>query len=128
MSGHAWINRIGLISVLGWPWVATASDGAWHYRLDQAREKQQANFCDSKQSIEEIAAIFARFGPRSGYAALSESAHCKVAVHSFTPRKVLTSVTISKGEPGEYTLQFLEVENNHGEVMYLVTTRDVIAE
>ncbi len=126
MSGRAWINRIGLISVIGWS--STASGGDWHYTVDQIREKQQANFCDNKTSIEEIAGIFDRFGARSGYAALSASPHCRVAVHSFTPRRILTSVTNTKGEPGEYTLQFVEVENDRGDVMYMMTTRDVLVE
>ena len=126
MSGHAWINRIGLISVLGWS--SAASGDTWHYTLDQVREEQQANFCDSKKSIEEIAGIFNTSGPRSGYAALSASPDCRVTVHSFTPRRILTTVTISKGKPGEYTLRFVEVENDRGDVLYMVTTRNVVAE
>ena len=115
-------------SVIGWSSLAAAAGGGWHYTIDQARENQQANFCNSKESVEEIAGIFDRSGPRTGYAALSAASNCGIAVHSFTPRRVLTTVTISKGKPGEYMVRFVEVENDHGDVMYLVTTRDVVAE
>jgi hypothetical protein len=37
-------------------------------------------------------------------------------------------VTISQGKPGEYMVRFVEVEDDDGDVMYLVTTRDVVAE
>jgi hypothetical protein len=128
MSGFTWIRRISLVSVTAWPSIAPAADGTWHYTIDEAREKQQANFCTSRKSVDEVAGIFDRLGPRPGYAALSASPDCAVKVQTFTPRRVLTSVTISKGKPGEYSLRFVEVENDHGDVMYLVTTRDVIGE
>lgn len=128
MSGRAWVKRACGLSVIGWSSLAAAPGGSWHYTIDQPREQQQANFCHSKEGVEEIAGIFNRFGPRPGYAALSASPDCGVAVHSFTPRSVLATVTISKGEPGEYMVRFVEIENDHGDVMYLVTTRDVVAE
>ena len=128
MSGLAWSKRIFLVSAIATVSSASASDGAWHYTIDQTREKQQANFCESRNSVEELAGIFDRFGPRTGYAALSASPDCRIAVESFTPRKVVTTVVISSGKPGEYRVRFVEVENDHGDVMYLVTTRDVVAE
>ncbi len=128
MFGRAWVKQACSLSVIGWSSLAAAAGGGWHYAIDQARENQQANFCNSKESVEEIASIFDRSGPRTGYAALSAASNCGIAVHSFTPRRVLTTVTISKGKPGEYMVRFVEVENDHGDVMYLVTTRDVVAE
>ncbi len=114
--------------VIGWSSLAPAAGGGWHYTIDQPREKQQANFCDSKEGVVEIADIFDRLGPRPGYAALSTAPHCRIAVHSFIPRRILTTVIISEGEPGEYMVRFVEVENDDGGVLYLVTTRDVVAE
>ncbi len=128
MSGCAWVKRACGLSVIGWSSLAAAAGGSWHYTIDQPSEMQQANFCDSKEGVEEIAAVFNRFGPRRGYTALSASPNCGIAVHSFTPRRVLTTVTISKGKPGEYIVRFVEVENDHGDFMYLVTTRDVVAQ
>jgi hypothetical protein len=128
MSGFTWIKRICLVAVIACSGIASATDGAWHYTIDQSREEQQANFCATRNSVEEIAGVFDRFGPRTGYAALSASPDCAVTVETFTPRRVLTTVTISKGKPGEYRLHFVEVENNHGDVKYLVTTRDVVGE
>ena len=128
MSRRAWVKRACGLLMFGWSSLAAAADSDWYYTIDQPREKQQANFCHSKNSIEEIAGIFDRFGPRPGYAALSASPDCGIAVHSFTPRRVLATVTISKGEPGEYMVRFVEVENDHGDVTYLVTTRNVLAE
>lgn len=127
MSGPAWIKQACAWSVLGWSSVAGAA-GVWHYTIDQAREQQQANFCAGKQDIEEIASIFTRYGARTGYAALSGSPNCEISVKTFTPRKVLITVTISRGKPGEYMIRFVEVESERGEVMYLVTTRDVVVE
>ena len=128
MSGRAWVKRACGLSVIGLSSLAAAAGGTWYYTIDQAREKQQANFCHSKAGAEEIAGIFSRFGPRPGYAALSASPDCTIAVHSFTPRRVVTTVTVAKGEPGEYTVRFVEVENDRGDVLFLVTTRDVVAE
>jgi len=125
MSGRAWVTGAWALWALGWSSLLAATGGAWHYTIDQPREEQQANFCDSRASIEEIAAIFERFGPRTGYAALSSSPDCAITVRSFTPRSILTTVTVSRGEPGEYTVRFLEVENAGGDTLYLVTTRDV---
>ena len=59
---------------------------------------------------------------------MSTAPHCRIAVHSFIPRRILTTVVISEGKPGEYVVRFVEVENDEGDIMYLVTTRDVVAE
>ena len=128
MPRRAWVERACGISVIIWSSLAAAAGGDQHYTIDQPREKQQANFCASRQSIEEIADIFDRLGPRPGYAALSVSTDCFVAVHTFTPRRVLAVVTISGGKPGEYRVRFVEVERDFGDVLYLVTTRDVVEE
>ncbi|NIM74763.1 MAG: hypothetical protein GTO67_11320 [Gammaproteobacteria bacterium] len=128
MFDSLWTKRALLLATMAWPGIAWSSDSAWHYTIDQHRQEQQANFCTSQEGVEEIAGIFHRYGPRTGYAALAESANCSVSVESFTPRKVLTSVTISEGKPGEYRVRFVEVENDRGDIIYLVTTREVVAE
>ena len=128
MFDRAWVKRVIGLLVIGWASLAAAAGAGWHYTIDQPREKQQANFCDSKEGIEEIARVFDRLGPRPGYAALSAAPECRIAVHTFTPRRVLATAIISKGEPSEYVVRFVEIENDDGEVMYLVTTRDVAAE
>ena len=128
MFRRAWVKRACGLFIIGWSNLVAAAGDAWYYTIDQPREKQQVNFCTSRDSTEEIAGIFDRFGPRIGYAALSASPDCRIAVRSFTPRRVLATVTISKGEPGEYLMRFVEVENDRGDVVYLVTTRDVVAQ
>ena len=128
MSRRTWVGRACGLSVILWSSLAAAAGGNQHYIIDQPREKQQANFCTSRQSIEEIAGIFDRLGPRPGYTALSASPDCFIAVHTFTPRRVLAVVTISEGKPGEYMVRFVEVENAFGDTMYLVTTRGVVKE
>ena len=90
------------MSALAWANLLSAAGGDWHYTIDHPREEQQANFCDSRRSVEEIAAVFERFGPRTGYAALSNAPDCATGVRSFTPRKIVTTVTVAKGKPGEY--------------------------
>jgi hypothetical protein len=128
MSVGAWIKRACASSVIGCSSLAGAADADWHYTLDQLRGSQQANFCDSRQDAEETAGIFERFGPKTGYSALSSASDCAIAVRSCTPRKLLTTVTISEGTPGEYLLHFVEVEDDDGKILYLVTTRDVATE
>ena len=113
------------MSALAWANLLSAAGGDWHYTIDHPREEQQANFCDSRRSVEEIAAVFERFGPRTGYAALSNAPDCATGVRSFTPRKIVTTVTVAKGKPGEYKVWFVEVENAGGDTLYLVTTRAV---
>lgn len=120
--------RVGAIWVLVWSSAAAAADPGWHYIIGRAQQEQQANFCASREGAEEIAGIFNRFGAMAGYAALAGSPDCAIAVRSFTPRELLTSVTISEGEPGEYEVRFVEVEDLHGESLYLVTTREVVTE
>lgn len=115
------------MSIFGCSCIAAAA-GGWHYTIDEPRKEQQANFCAGKQDVEEIAEIFTRYGARTGYAALSGSPNCEISVKTFTPRKVLITVTISKGKPGEYMIRFVEIESERGETLYLVTTRDVVAQ
>jgi len=113
------------ITSLAWADFAVAADADWGYVIGEPRDNQQASFCTTRESVAEIARIFDRFGPRTGYAALSASPDCAIAVHSFTPRALLASVTISKGKPGEYPLNFVDVVTQHGKTLYLVTTRSV---
>ena len=122
-----WIVRACALSAFGCAGLA-AADGSWHYTIDETRQEQQANFCASLEDAEAIAAIFERFGARAGYAALSGSPDCAVAVHTFTPRKILKVLTISEGKEGEYQVYFVEVVDPRGDILYLVTTRDVVTQ
>ncbi|NIR30546.1 MAG: hypothetical protein GWN84_14800 [Gammaproteobacteria bacterium] len=97
----------------------------WHYTIDQPRINQQANFCLEKTEAMLVAEVFRRFGPRPGYAALSQSSACARRVASFTPKAVVARVIISEGEAGEYIVSFVRVLTADGNVEYLVTTRDV---
>lgn len=127
MTGAAMIKRGIASSLLGWICAAPAA-GPWHYTIDEVREQQQANFCADRRDVESIVDVFTAHGARTGYAALSGSPGCEVAVRTFTPRRVVSAVTIAEGEPGEYTIRFVEVESDRGERIYLITTRDVVAE
>lgn len=97
----------------------------WHYSIDRQRTNQQANFCLDEEEAMLVAEVFRRFGPRPGYAALSQSPHCATRVASFTPKAVVARVVISEGEPGEYIVSFVRVRIAEGGVEYLVTTREV---
>jgi len=99
---------------------------AWHYTIGQVRANQQANFCDELGDVHDLEHIFNRFGPLTGYTALSASPGCRVAVKSFTPHRIVTQVIISEGEPGEYALKFVEVRDREGRTAYLVTTRRIV--
>lgn len=123
----SWLKLVGASSAFAWPFLAPAAS-EWSYAIGQTRDEQQANFCEARADIEEIAGIFSRYGPRAGYSALSGSPGCAVSVKSFTPREVLITVVVSEGKPGEYRIRFVEIESDGGEVMYLVTTRDVVPE
>lgn len=115
-----------LAAILGSAVLAGAAAAeSWHYTIDQPRSDQQANFCRTEADVQELAGIFVRFGPRTGYAALAETRACWTAIKTFTPRRIVTHVVISEGKPGEYVLRFVEVQNHVGETFYLVTTRDV---
>jgi len=117
----------GLLALILGPLALTSSAAAepWYYTIDEARNDQQANFCRTETDVRELASIFVRFGPRTGYSALAEARACWTAIKTFTPRRIITHVVISEGKPGEYILRFVEVQIQGGETVYLVTTRDV---
>jgi len=127
MSSAEWILRACALTAFGCTSLAAADD-SWHYTIDETRQEQQANFCASQRDVEEIAGVFDRFGSRAGYAALSGSPDCAVAVHTFTPRKILKTLTISEGKESEYQVYFVAVEDPRGDTLYLVTTRDVVTQ
>lgn len=115
------------MGMFAWASHGAASGADWRYVIGQPRVAQQANFCSTRESVAEIARIFMQFGPRTGYAALSASPDCAIAVRSFTPRALVASVTIAEGKHGEYALRFVEVEEGDNKMTYLVTTRDVLS-
>lgn len=107
---------------------AAGAQEAWHYVLNETQPARQANFCASEGDVQDMVKIFERFGPRTGYTALAESDGCYIAVQAFTPRRVIREVVIAEGKPEEYRMRFVEVHNADGEVLYLVTTREVKSE
>lgn len=108
--------------------LACAGAGAqevWYYVLDVTGPARQANFCASEADVRGLVSIFERFGPRTGYSALAESKGCYIAVRVFTPRRIVEEIVIARGKPEEYRMRFVEGYIGNGEVVYLVTTRDV---
>lgn len=100
----------------------------WHYTIGQEVLDQQSNFCTDVSVIDEIARIFEQQDPRAGYSALKHHAGCSTVVQSFTPQKIIRRVRISKDQPGEYAVTFVEVITSRGKTEYLVTTRNVLGQ
>lgn len=95
----------------------------WSYVIGEMRVEQQANFCDSEAAVDELAVIFRRFGPQTGFSALSSAPECSLRVHSFTPVALQQSVPI-KLESGEmYLVNAIRVVLRDGQTRYLITTR-----
>ena len=105
---------------------STSAAGAWQYVIGEERADQQANLCESETAVAEIATIFRKFSPRTGYSALADSKECAMSVESFVPRRVVDEIVVAEGKPGEYRIRFVEVTLADGAVRYLVTTRNVI--
>lgn len=125
MGVRGWYMALLLLPLATRAGFSAGADGVWYYTLEQERIRQQASFCRSHEEIRELVRIFNRYGPRTGYSALAESPGCGTSIQTFTPLKVVEVVIISRGKPGEYTMRFVEVENEYGETLYLVTTREV---
>jgi len=102
-----------------------ANAAVWHYTVGVVRASQQANLCDARDDVLAIAKVFRRLGARPGYVALARAKGCRRLVSTFTPRRIMAEVTISKGKPGEYKVRFVEVDTSAAERRYLVTTREV---
>lgn len=101
---------------------------AWHYVLNEQHPERQANFCASEADVRDVVMIFERFGPRTGYAALSGTDRCFIVVNAFTPLRVVEEIVIAEGEPSEYRMRFVEGHDENGKVLFLVTTREVRSE
>lgn len=101
------------------------ADGSWFYSIGQAVPARQVNICDSRTEVDRLARVFHERGPRPGYAALSQSSHCRIAVLAFTPMSKVMSVPVEEGGVLMYTVHFLEVALAGGERHYVVTTRSV---
>ena len=104
---------------------APAHAAVWHYTVGIERAAQQANLCATRDDVLTIAEVFRRRGARPGYAELAQTPGCRRLVSTFTPRRIVAEVTISKGKPDEYKIRFVEVDTNDSERRYLVTTREV---
>ena len=109
-------------------WANAAAGGgeqSWHYVIGESRVGQQGNFCLTEEDTLEIAHIFEKFSPRTGYSALANSPNCGTRIESFTPQRVVKRITVAEGKPAEYRLSFVEVITADGDTRYLVTTREV---
>ncbi len=104
---------------------AAGSDDAWGYTIGQIRIEQQANFCNTEKAIDELAAIFQRFGPQTGFSALASSPDCALKVHSFTPIALKNAIQIKLESGDYYTINTIRVELQNGRTLYLLTTRDL---
>ena len=102
-----------------------SAQGTWGYTVGELRSDQQANFCFSEAAALEIAGLFERFSPRTGYTALADSPDCTIAVHSFVPQAILAVVEIEPGEADAYRFTFLRVRTTAGRTLFLITTREV---
>lgn len=102
---------------------ASCASAAQSYRIDTPRQAQQGNFCDDTPQVDEIVAVFERFGAPTGFSALSASPACTLQVHGFTPRALYRQVKIELSDGGYYTIRFIRVELTDGQRRILVTTR-----
>jgi len=105
--------------------VTLKADVPWGYSLGTERQEQQGNFCNSLDATLQIAEVFETQGPRPGYAALDSSPECELKVLTFTPRGIVSTVVLGKGEETEYTVHFVEIINDEEDTYYMVTTRKV---
>lgn len=119
-----------LCPLLTWGNVAVADTAGapWAYRIGATQPSRQGNFCDDQASALEIAAIFDRFGPRTGFSALAGSKACSTRVHEVTPERLLRQVRIPVEGGGEYVVNFIQVEADDGSRPVLVTTRRLVTE
>ena len=97
----------------------------WRYRVGEQLQQQQANFCASLDDVAELAALFRRFGARTGFSALSAAPGCFVAEGTFTPLSVENEVIIKLESGDQYAVRFVKVRMENSDIRYLVTTRGV---
>jgi hypothetical protein len=102
------------------------ADQPWAYRVGESGPQRQANFCDSAEAAMEIADIFERFGPRTGFSALASAPECSTRIHAVTPKALLRQVRIELNDGGEYIVNFIQVRTGSGTQPVLVTTRQLI--
>ena len=98
----------------------------WGYRVGEAGEPRQANFCDNSDAALEIAQIFDRFGARTGFSALSNAPQCATRVHTVTPESLLRQVEIKLEGGSSYVVNFIQVQAEDGSRPVLITTRRFI--
>ena len=114
-----------VVAIAG-PCNADTGAETWGYRLDEAYPPRQANFCEQRGSALEVADIFERYGPRTGFSALSNAPQCSTRVHAITPRALLRQVRVPLESGGEYIVNFIQVQAEDGSEPVLVTTRRLI--
>ena len=119
------LSRILVFSAL----LLTVSSGlqaqTWGYVIGQLRSEQQANFCDTEAAVDELAAIFTRFGAQTGFSALAASPDCSLRVHTFTPVALNKAIKIKLESGDFYTINTLSVTLEDGRTSYLITTREL---
>jgi len=104
---------------------APVSAGEWHYTIGKIHTGQQASFCLNEQAALEIAEVFTRFGPRTGYSALAGARDCTRLVRNFTPLEVIQTVAVAENEQNAYTVSMVRARTDRGEELILITTRRV---
>ncbi len=118
MSSRNFVLAVVLLALC----MAVKAD-SWSYTIGQMRVDQQANFCDNQATVDELAAIFQRFGPQTGYSALAGAPDCSLRVHSFTPVELKKSIRVKLESGDYYTINTIRVELEDGQTLYLFTTR-----
>ena len=99
----------------------------WGYRVGEAGEPRQANFCDNSDAALEIAQIFDRFGARTGFSALSNAPQCATRVLTVTPESLLRQVEVKLESGSSYVVNFIQVQAEDGSRPVLITTRRFIS-
>jgi len=116
---------LGALGALA-PWqqpAAGTQSAPWSYAVGETRAPQQANFCDTRELALEVARVFERFGPRTGFAALAHAPGCSLRVHGVTPRALLHQVRVALESGDSYVVNFIDVDADDGSTPVLVTTR-----
>lgn len=103
----------------------TAHGEIWGYVIGEQRTGQQANFCDTEAAVDELAAIFRRFGAQTGFSALASSPDCAMMVQNFVPLTLKHAIKINLESGDFYTINTIRVQLQDGQIRYLITTRNL---
>jgi hypothetical protein len=101
------------------------ANGPWGYKLGEPASARQVNICDTRAEASRLAQVFENRGGRVGYAALSASPQCRIAVVAFTPQSLLRSVPVHENDVLMYTMNFIVVTTSDSDTRVVVTTRSI---